>query len=99
MRHRWLIAILLAALALGSTPAAAEVVEVDPQKDPVTTLDQAESQRLATLQQTVFPSLMSEISPDDTTVLQLLLKPGGRDFDLSFINIADGSSTPVSNQV
>jgi dipeptidyl aminopeptidase/acylaminoacyl peptidase len=98
MRHRWLAAILLAALVLSLTPVAAEVVEVDPRKDPVTTLDQAESQRLATLQRTVFPALASEISPDDTTVLQLLLKPGAG-FDLGFMNIADGTITPANSVV
>ena len=96
MRYRWLAAILLAALALSITPTAAEVVEVDPRKDPVTTLEQAEGQRLATLQRTAFPLLLSEISPDDTTVLQLLVKPGGNDFDLGFMNINDGSITPAS---
>jgi dipeptidyl aminopeptidase/acylaminoacyl peptidase len=99
MRYRWLAAILLAALALSITPAAAEVVDVDPRKDPVTTLDQDESRRLATLQRTAFPALVSEISPDDTTVLQLLLKPGGEDFDLGFMNIADGSITSASSLV
>ncbi len=99
MRYRWLAAILLAALALSLTPAAAEVVEVDPRKDPVTTLGQDESSRLATLQRTAFPALVSEISPDDTTVLQLLLKPGRDDFDLGFMNITDGSITPANNAV
>jgi dipeptidyl aminopeptidase/acylaminoacyl peptidase len=99
MRYRWLAAILLAALALSITPAAAEVVEVDPRKDPVTTLDQDEGRRLAILQRTAFPNLLSEISPDDTTVLQLLVKPGGSDFDLGFMNIADGSFTPASRQM
>jgi dipeptidyl aminopeptidase/acylaminoacyl peptidase len=99
MRYRWLAVILLAALALSLTPAAAEVVEIDPRKDPVTTLDQDESSRLATLQRTAFPALVSEISPDDTTVLQLLLKAGRDDFDLGFMNIADGSITPASNAV
>jgi dipeptidyl aminopeptidase/acylaminoacyl peptidase len=99
MRHRWLAVILLAALLLSITPAVAEVVEVDPQKDPMTTLDQDENRRLATLQRTAFPALISEISPDDTTVLQLLVKPGGTDFDLGFMNIADGSITPASSQM
>jgi Prolyl oligopeptidase family/WD40-like Beta Propeller Repeat len=99
MRYRWLAAILLAALALSLTPAAAEVVDIDPRKDPVTTLDQAESRRLATLQRTVFPYLASEISPDDTTVLHALIKPGGDEFDLGFMNIADGSITPANSVV
>jgi poly(3-hydroxybutyrate) depolymerase len=99
MRHRWLAAILLAALTLSITPAAAEVVDVDPRKDPVTALDQDESRRLATLQRTGFPALISEISPDDTTVLQLFVKPGGEDFDLGFMNIDDGSITPASSQM
>src|SRR5262245_55515695 len=77
MRYRWFAAVLLVALALGLTPAAAEVVEIDPEKDPVQTLDQAETQRLATLQHTAFPILASEISPDDTTVLHAVISPDG----------------------
>ncbi|MFL5805788.1 MAG: alpha/beta hydrolase family protein [Roseiflexaceae bacterium] len=99
MRHRWLAAVLLVALALGLTPAAAEVVEIDPDKDPVQTLDQAESQRLAMLQHTAFPVLASEISPDDTTILHAVIEPGGEDVDVGFLNIADGSTTPAGNLV
>ena len=97
MRHRWLAAVILIVLALGLTPATAEVVEIDPEKDPVQTLDQAESQRLATLQRTATPILASEVSPDDTTILHAVLRPGDEDLDISFLNIADGSTTPVSN--
>jgi dipeptidyl aminopeptidase/acylaminoacyl peptidase len=97
MRYRWLAAVLLVVLALGLTPAAAEVVEIDPDKDPVQTLDQAETQRLATLQHTGFTFLESEISPDDTAILQVAIQPGGEDFDLGFLNITDGSiATPSS---
>ena len=96
MRYRWLAAILLIAIALSITPAAAEVVDVDPEKDPTTTLDQAESQKLAMLQSAAFPSLASEISPDDTTVLNVTAKPGEQSFSLSFVNIMDGSTSPVS---
>src|SRR5262245_39662944 len=99
MRHRWLAAALLLALALGSTPAAAEVVDVDPRKDAITTLDPAESQRLATLQHTVYPYLDSEISPDDTTLVHVLLKPGDEDPDFSFLNITDGTITPINRLV
>jgi dipeptidyl aminopeptidase/acylaminoacyl peptidase len=99
MRHRWLAAVLLVVLALSLSPASAEVVDIDPEKDPVLTLDQAESQRLATLQHTVFSALVSEISPDDTTVVHIVIKPGGEDFELGFLNINDGSITPATRQV
>jgi hypothetical protein len=99
MRHRWLAAVLLVVLALSLSPASAEVVDIDPEKDPVLTLDQAESQRLATLQHTVFSALVSEISPDDTTVVHIVIRPGGEDFELGFLNINDGSITPATRQV
>src|SRR5262245_42107387 len=99
MRYRWLAAILLAALAISLTPVAAEVVEVDPSKDAVTALDHGESLRLATLQGTAFPYLASEISPDDTTVVHFLRKPGGADFDLGFLNVADGAIRPANRTI
>src|SRR6266487_2670064 len=58
----------------------------------------AESQKLAMLQSAAFPSLASEISPDDTTVLNVTAKPGEQSFSLSFVNIMDGSTSPVSEQ-
>jgi len=96
MRHRWLAAILLIAIALSATPATAEVVEIDPAK-PTIVLDETETQKLTTLEGAAFASFASEISPDDTTVLYVLYRPDADDPEFMFLNINDGSTRSMGD--
>lgn len=93
MRHRWLASFLVIILALSLHPVSAEVVEVKFRQDPILTLDEAETQRLNTLQRTSFPALMSDISPDDTTIVKLLIAPDQSSYELYLMDINSGEST------
>src|SRR5690606_4471575 len=93
MRHRWLASLLVIILALSLHPFSAEVVEVKFRQDPILTLDEAETQRLNTLQRTSFPALMSDISPDDTTIVKLLIAPDQSSYELYLMDINTGEST------
>jgi dipeptidyl aminopeptidase/acylaminoacyl peptidase len=96
MRGRLIAVILLVCLGFGAT-ARAEVVNVDPSQEPSMTLEPAEVGKIAALQGAVFPNLVSDISPDDKTILTFISRPGVS--RISFVNIQDGSSTLVSDRV
>src|SRR5262249_5935045 len=95
MRHRWLAAILLIVIVSSATPVGAEVVEIEPRQEPTTMLDQAATQKLAMLEGSAFQAFASEISPDDTTLVYAVFKPGDDGPGFMFLNINDGSIRPV----
>lgn len=94
MRHRWLAVILLLGVGLSVTPAAADKATIDPSQEPNVTLEQPEYDKLATLQNTRFPSLLSDVSPDDAAIFAGAF--AANEVELAFLNINDGSTTPVN---
>lgn len=94
MRHRWWLMIVLCSLIAVALPVRAEVYEIDPQEEPEAVLDDAELEKLAALQNPVYPTIESPISPDDTTILVSFAH--GDDFSFAFLNIQDGSRKPIS---
>ena len=95
MRQRWLAVVLLVCLGF-SASARAEVATIDPSKQPDSTLEPAEVGKLAALQGAVFPSLVSDVSPDDAAVLTLVRRSGY--VRLAFVNVQDGAGTPVGER-
>lgn len=94
MRYRWLIALLLlATLFVGSVPVRAESVLVDPSQEPETILDSAEADKIQTLQSAAFQSIVTDISPDDTTTLIASVRQDGP--QIHFVDIRDGAETPI----
>ena len=97
MRYRWLLVVVVIGL-LGATPAAARIVVVEPNDEINLGMDPAEVKKLATLQSTTFPSILSEVSPDDTTILSIFLRTNAPD-TVEFVNVNDGSTRRVSEDV
>ena len=93
MRHRLLVVLTLIACVALAAPVAAKISQVDPFDEPEIVLDPAEAARLAALQGTTFPSLYSEISPDDAVVFSVISSPS--DTTVGFINVGSGAVTPV----
>lgn len=97
MRHRLSTIIIIAMLAALITPVAAKISTVDPFQEPTITLDPAEAQKLATLQQTIFPTVSSEVSPDDAYIYSIAASPDG--VEPAFVNIYSGARTHVEDTV
>lgn len=95
MRYRWSIVMILAALVLSITPAAASTRLIDPTVEPEVILNEDEAQKLAALQSTAFPSILGDVSPDDSMIFTATYSPGG--VALQFVNINDGSTVPVDD--
>jgi dipeptidyl aminopeptidase/acylaminoacyl peptidase len=96
MRHRWLAALLLVFL-FGSfaSPASAEYVEVNPNEDPITTLNEEEAKRYEILRKSTFTYLLSDISPDDQAIVEGYVLPNGEDIEVSLLDINSGTSTSI----
>ncbi len=91
------------ALAFGGVPVAADVVTVQPAPlPPLARDDTSETAFIRTLQQVTRYTFRSPISPDDQSVFVELAVPddamGSRPV-LAFLNIQDGTLTPVENAV
>lgn len=95
MRRRWLVFILVFGLVLGASPAAAIIGVVDPTEEPELLLEAPEAEKVAALQSASFPNILSEVSPDDTTLVTLTLSPSVARFN--FLNVVDGTSAGISN--
>ena len=93
MRLRLLTFLILFALIAGVTPAGAEIALVDPNDEPEIILDEADAEKVAILQSAAFPSLESEVSPDDTSILTFVFGPEGP--RLAFQDVNTGATTPV----
>jgi hypothetical protein len=61
--------VLLLTLLVSALPAQAAVIVIDPAQPPPPQLSPTESERLTTLQSATFPSLSSDVSPDNQTIL------------------------------
>lgn len=100
MRHHWLMALILITLLAPFYPVYAEIVTVDPpdeehQREPI--LDTDELERLSRLQRTALQVLLSPISPDDTTVLAAIVRPGSNEPpSIVLLNVNDGSMTSAN---
>lgn len=64
-----LLTILISSVSRFTSPLAAEIIPVNPLATPAVTLPPAEASKLRTLLGTAFPSLQSDISPDDRVVI------------------------------
>lgn len=64
-----LLTVLITSVSGFSSPLAAEIVPVNPLATPAVTLPPAEASKLRTLLNTSFPSLQSDISPDDRALI------------------------------
>jgi len=104
-RRRWPRVLLMTALvvlvSLATTQGAvAYLAHAQPLR-----LRPAELQKLALLRQTTEPRLMSEVSPDDRTIVTLALPETGRSGSepgmpqFAFLNVEDGSSRPIATAV
>lgn len=95
MRQRWSLVMIVLALVLSVTPAAADKRLIDPTEEPEIILNEAEAQKLAALQNTTFPRIFGNISPDDRTMLTAAYSQSG--VQLQLVNINDSSSIPVDD--
>lgn len=64
-----ILTMLIGRLSGFASPAAAEIIPVNPLATPAVTLPPAEANKLRTLLGTSFPSLQSDVSPDDRAVI------------------------------
>lgn len=93
LRSRWLVLLVLFGLLASVAPATAKITLIDASEDPPLLLDEDSALRLAALQSSRFPQLVSNISPDDRTVVQF-------DGDVvSFLNILDGTQVNLSDDI
>ncbi len=110
MRHRWLMALVLILLLAGVAPTHAEIVTVEPPgeededgddvREPL--LDEEAVEKIARLQRTVSPFILSPVSPDDQAVLSAYVRPTEDDqqeADVFFLNIQDGTTVPANDLV
>lgn len=88
--------LLLLILVFLVAPARAEIAVVDPDAEPEVTLRPADAQKLARLQQVVFPALASDVSPDDRSILVSASR--GQTGGLAFVDITDGAVKPVGRE-
>lgn len=93
MRQRFVGLILLLGLVFATAPARAEIGLINPREEPDVTLDEAEAEKLARLQDVTFPNLLSEVSPDDRSILQLAAQPDAP--PLAFLDVQTGALRPV----
>ncbi len=93
MRRRWITLILLVVFAFSAAPAAAKIFVIDPRHPPAPTLAADEAKKLASLQGTVFPRILSDVSPDDAVILTSVGRQGRQ--QLAFVGVSDGSFKPV----
>ncbi len=100
--YRGTFVILLLSLVLSVYPAAAEVRPIDPTQPAAPVLEPAERDKLATLLGWTMPVLISDVSPDDRSILiahrKLEPEPGAPP-TLEFLNVGDGTRIPVEEQV
>ncbi len=103
MKSRWLMLFVLCCTLLAPFTASAEIVTVDfpsfdGQNPRPPLLSEAEVQRISDLQRLNQAFIVSPISPDDTTVVQVSFTP---EFEIvfSFLNIQDGSITALADQL
>lgn len=104
-RPRWLfITFMIAVLIAGSLAITRISVMYLAHLQPLR-LQPAELQKLATLRNTTEPRLLSEVSPDDTTIVTMAFPETGRGGSepgtpqFAFLNVQDGSSKAVDKAV
>jgi dipeptidyl aminopeptidase/acylaminoacyl peptidase len=73
-------------------PIAADVIPINPFLPPVVTLPPPQAAKLLTLLSASFPSLLSDVSPDDRTVLIAMPSVG-----VAFMNLQTKATVPVSS--
>ncbi len=97
MRSRWLVLLLLAGLLAGTPSATAEIIPISQfaPADTGLTLEPGEVEKLRQLQGATIPALLSPVSPDDSAIFTGTSR--GEEVRLAFLNIRDGSTTPVEN--
>jgi dipeptidyl aminopeptidase/acylaminoacyl peptidase len=95
MQQRWLAVLLLFGLVFTVTPAAATVKDIDPEHEPELTLDEAEVEKIKALQSSAFPALMSDVSPDDSTIITAAF--AANQVQLSFVDVNDGSTVAIND--
>ena len=81
----------LTSLALGGTPAAAEIINVGFGEEDFPSLEETELEKLDTLQTTRLPIILSEISPDRSTlVVATIDRLSQIDWQVKFLNLNTG---------
>ena len=93
MRHRWLIALLLLIMVLSVSSASAAITVIDPFQPPQARLTPPEIETLEQLQDSVFPFILSPLSPDDQAALTVEFS--AQDIQFVLLDINDGSAVPV----
>ncbi len=93
MRHRYVGLILLVCLAISATPARAQIMVLDPEEEPEVTLEAAEAQKLAQLQAVTSSTILSDVSPDDGSIL--VSTSAGDEAQWAFVDVNEGLLTPV----
>lgn len=82
---------LLTGLAIASTPATAEIVDVGYDNGELPTLEEAEQAKLDTLQTTRLPVILSDVSPDKSRlVVATIDRLSQVDWQVKFLNLNTG---------
>lgn len=99
MRLRWLsVMLVLLTLFLSALPAQAAIIPIRPGQAPKITPSQADFDKIVRLQGITNITALTEVSPDDQSLLIVHQKPGSQ-AQFEFINVQDGTTRPVSSDI